>query len=129
MKKCFTVSEKALFGRINRVLAKKSLRLHKTRLRSRSRDNLGRYYIRDTDTKTLVEHHIPLAMYANDLGVVSDLEQLEDSHHTDKEKGSCDDRTERRFPQTLKPNPVRSQARVQLTFFHRPSVVIFPSTR
>ena len=78
MKIYFTVTEKALIGRINRVLAKQSLRLHKTRLKSPSLDTLGRYYLRDTGTKTLVEPHIPLAMYANDLGVLSVLEQLED---------------------------------------------------
>ena len=77
MNKYFTVSENALIGRINRVLAKQSLRLHKTRLRSPSLDTLGRYYLLDTDTKTLVDHHIPLAMYANDLGVLSVLEELE----------------------------------------------------
>ena len=77
MNKYFTVSEKALIGRINRVLAKKSLRLHKTQLRSPSLDNLGRYYILDTGTKTIVDHHIALAMYANDLGVLSVLEELE----------------------------------------------------
>jgi len=87
MTKYFTVSEKALIGRINRVLAKQSLRLHKTRLRSPSLDTLGRYYILDTNTKALVDSHIPLAMYANDLGVVSVLEQLEDEHHTDRQKG------------------------------------------
>jgi len=74
----FTVSENVLLRRINRVLAKQSLRLHKTRLKSPSLDTLGRYYIRDTGTKTIVDHHIPLAMYANDLGVLSVLEQLED---------------------------------------------------
>ena len=78
MNKYFTVSEKALIGRINRVLAKQSLRLHKNRLRSLCLDNLGRYYLLDTDTKTIVDHHIPLEMYANDLGVLSVLEQLED---------------------------------------------------
>ena len=77
MSKHFTVSENALIGRINRVLAKQSLRLHKTRLRSPSLDNLGRYYILDTSTRTIVDHHIALAMYANDLGVLSVLEQLE----------------------------------------------------
>ncbi len=72
-----TVSEKAIFGRINRVLAKKSLLLKKTRLRSLSLDTLGRYYILDTRTKTLVDSHIALAMYANDLGVLGFHEWLE----------------------------------------------------
>ncbi len=78
MGQTITVSEKAIFGRINRVLVKKSLVPKKTRLRSLSFDNLGRYYILDTDTKTIVDHHIPLEMYAKDLGVLSVLECLED---------------------------------------------------
>ena len=40
MSQTITVSEKAIIGRINRVLAKKSLRLKKTRLRSLSLDTL-----------------------------------------------------------------------------------------
>ena len=50
MSQNITVSEKAIFGRINRVLAKKSLVLKKTRLRSLSLGTLGRYYILDTRT-------------------------------------------------------------------------------
>ena len=77
MSQTITVSEKAIIGRINRVLAKKSLLLKKTRLRSLSLDTLGRYYILDTRTKTLVDSHFPLERYAKDLGVLSVHEQLE----------------------------------------------------
>jgi len=77
MSQTVTVSEKAIFGRINRVLAKKSLVLKKTRLRSRSLDTLGRYYILDTRTNMLVDSHFPLERYAKDLGVLSGHEWLE----------------------------------------------------
>jgi hypothetical protein len=65
------VPEGTVVRRINRVLVKQSLRLHKTRLRGLSPGNLGRYYILDTRTNTLVNSHIALEMYANDLGVLS----------------------------------------------------------
>ena len=69
----FTVTKNALFGRINRLLAKQSLRLRTNRPGGPAYDRLGRYYLLDTATKTIVEHHIPLEMYAKDLGGIECL--------------------------------------------------------
>ena len=72
----FIVTEVALMGRLNRVLAKRGLQMKTTRRKRHTVDTLGRYYLLDTTSQTVVEHHISLITYATDLGVLSSLEQV-----------------------------------------------------
>lgn len=48
------ISERALFARINRVLAKENQQLHACRDDSRFFNDLGRYYITDVRLNTMI---------------------------------------------------------------------------
>ena len=77
----FIVTEVALMGRLNRVLAKRGLRLKTIRRKRQTEDILGRYYLLDTSSNTVVDYHISLTTYATDLGVLSSYEQVKVGSH------------------------------------------------
>ncbi|MGO9111941.1 MAG: hypothetical protein ACLP9L_22170 [Thermoguttaceae bacterium] len=69
------VTERALVGRINRALAKKNWRLHRTRRGTWSEVNLGRYYILD-HYRNVANHHVDIEWLARDLNAMTEWERL-----------------------------------------------------
>lgn len=64
------ISERALFARVNRVLAIENQQLHACRHDSRFFSTLGRYYVTDVHSNTIICHGIyDLNSLAEDVGV------------------------------------------------------------
>ena len=74
---CIFVTERAIFARLNRVLANLPIpeRLHRCPERSRWLQDLGRYYADDSQAH-LTRTHIQLAAFAREMGVLRDDEAL-----------------------------------------------------
>ena len=71
------VSERALVGRINRVLAKQHKSLRLCRKDTRSFDTLGRYYVIDIGQRGgIVDYKLDLEWLARDLNVMGESERL-----------------------------------------------------
>jgi hypothetical protein len=71
------VSRRALLARVNRKLAHQEERLCRTRS-LRAQFDLGDYYIEDTQTPNILDHHIDLELTAKVLGVLKPYERLAD---------------------------------------------------
>ncbi|MFA5412891.1 MAG: hypothetical protein WC350_06110 [Candidatus Micrarchaeia archaeon] len=73
------VSERALIARINRKLQSEGERkkLHKTRDKGSSLDNLGRFHVVDEYSNYVVDHHInDLEAFGRDMQVLAEWEKL-----------------------------------------------------
>jgi hypothetical protein len=68
------VTERALFARVNRALAKKEERLCKSHPNSRLRYNIGTFY--RVDQRRVVATHVDLEAIASELGVLAGYEEL-----------------------------------------------------
>jgi hypothetical protein len=68
------VTERALFARVNRALAKKGERLYKSHPHSRLRDNVGTFYRIEKDN--IADINVSLERFARQLGVMADYEEL-----------------------------------------------------
>lgn len=71
------VTERALLARINRALRKDNQQLYRCRADSQAYDELGDFYAMDTALNVVMAKHINLAMWARDLGVLPDWEELQ----------------------------------------------------
>ncbi len=72
------VSERALFARINRVLAKEEKSLRRCREDSSSYRDCGRYYIIDIRRNYVMNTDVDLAAFAKELGLLRPFEELSD---------------------------------------------------
>ena len=70
-----SVTEQALTKRINRKLSHKNERLVTAR-GQRAQSEVGRYYVVDEQTNTLVLHHVNLEKLAQELGVLGAGEEI-----------------------------------------------------
>ena len=71
------VSERALLGRINRVLAKDNRVVKASREGTSLYANMGRYYLLDWSTNNIVDHNFQLEGLAKKLGCIAEWEHLE----------------------------------------------------
>ena len=71
------VSERAMLGRINRVLAKDNRVVKAAREGSALYYNMGRYYLLDWSTNNIVDYKFDLAGFAKKLGCIAEWEHLE----------------------------------------------------
>jgi len=69
------VSERALFARMKRHLAKEGQYLRKCPSQSRWFNNLGEYYTVNQNMNVRAQH-IPLELWAREYGVLKDYEEL-----------------------------------------------------
>ena len=70
------VTERALFSRCNRALAKDGESLRRCRADSPAANELGRYYTIDLHAGRVEAKHIELDELARELGVLADHEEL-----------------------------------------------------
>jgi hypothetical protein len=74
------VTERSLIARVNRRLAEKHQRLHKTKGRyNRTRSGMGQYYIVDERRNVIVDHRMDegrLAHVARELGALAEWEEV-----------------------------------------------------
>jgi hypothetical protein len=70
------VTEQALIARINRKLAKENGKLKRCRENSKDFNTLGYFYTIDLSLNCIVDRHIELAEYAQELGVMAGFEEL-----------------------------------------------------
>jgi hypothetical protein len=71
-----TVTERAVLQRVNRALAHDGKRMYVCRDDSRWSNELGRFYIVSTDTRSLDAAHADLDGWARELGVLKRLEEI-----------------------------------------------------
>jgi hypothetical protein len=71
------ITERALFARIDRKLAKDGERLRRCRSDSRAHAELGDYYIVAGDRNTIETTHVELERLARSLDLLADWEELE----------------------------------------------------
>ncbi|GAB3377704.1 hypothetical protein [Azotobacter armeniacus] len=71
------VTERALLARINRALRKDNQQLYRCREGSQAHGELGDFYAVDTALDVIMAKHIDLAMWARDMGVLPDWEELQ----------------------------------------------------
>lgn len=71
------VSERALFGRINRALKHDGMKLHKCPEGSSAFSSFGRWYLKHHDRNFVARHHIDLQHFAREIGVMGEREYLE----------------------------------------------------
>ena len=70
------VTERALFARVNRALAKQGEFLRKSRPGSRTESFVGAFYCIDCRRNTVIAYNIDLEAFARELGVLADYETL-----------------------------------------------------
>ncbi|GAB3479353.1 hypothetical protein [Azotobacter salinestris] len=71
------VTERALLARINRALRKDNQQLCRCREDSQGYAELGDFYAMDTAQDVVMARHVDLAMWARDLGILPDWEELQ----------------------------------------------------
>lgn len=71
------VSERAMIGRINRALAKDRRVVKASREGSSLYNNMGRFYMLDWSTNTVVDWKLDLTAVAKKLGCIAEWEHLE----------------------------------------------------
>lgn len=71
------VSERALFARVTRALAKDEKSLKKSKPNSRLFQDLGQYYVVDVRRNAIAAKGCDLVALARDLGVIAGWERLE----------------------------------------------------
>lgn len=71
------ITERALFARIDRKLAKDGERLRRCRSDSRAYAELGDYYIVNQSANTITAQHCTLEGLAKELDLLADWEELE----------------------------------------------------
>ncbi|MFB8828215.1 hypothetical protein [Azotobacter salinestris] len=71
------VTERALLARINRALRKDNQQLYRCREDSQAYEELGDFYAVDTAQDVVMARHVDLAMWARDLGMLPDWEELQ----------------------------------------------------
>lgn len=71
------ISERALFARVSRALAKEKMHLRRAREGTRTHSTLGDYYILD-DRNTVADSRVNLTAMAKKLGCLAAFEQLVD---------------------------------------------------
>jgi hypothetical protein len=76
MGKKVPVSERALFARINRALAKDGEGLRRCRRNSRAWPELGDYYVINVNKNWITGKQIDLEGYGRELKVLADFEEL-----------------------------------------------------
>lgn len=72
-----TVTERALFARVDRKLAKEGQRLRRCKSDAKAFPELGAFYIVDTTTNTIATKNCELEALAKEVGVLADWEELE----------------------------------------------------
>lgn len=72
------VSERALFARLNRALAKQGESLKRCRADTRSHLELGNYFIVG-DGNAVTAKHVDIAALAREMEVLKDYEELKDA--------------------------------------------------
>lgn len=72
------VSERALFARVNRKLAKEGQMLRRCKESSRAFSELGHLYIVDTHTNTIIALNCDLESLAREVGAIAHWERLEE---------------------------------------------------
>lgn len=72
-----TVTERALFARVDRKLAKEGQRLRRCKTDAKAFSELGTFYIVDTTTNTIAAKNCELETLAKEVGVLADWEELE----------------------------------------------------
>ncbi|ACO77994.1 hypothetical protein AvCA_17810 [Azotobacter vinelandii CA] len=71
------VTERALLARINRLLRQDNQQLCRCREGSRAYAELGDFYALDTARDVVMARHVDLAMWARDMGILPDWEELQ----------------------------------------------------
>ena len=74
-----TVTERALFARINRVIAKENSILCRCREDSRDFFTLGRYYVIDTKVNCIFRKQVDLEGFGREKKVLKPFERLADA--------------------------------------------------
>lgn len=69
------VSERALFSRLSRHLAKEDIALKKCRFDSRWYNDLGNYYTVHIRTNAIDSRHVDLEQWGRECGVLRDYEE------------------------------------------------------
>ncbi|MCW5756977.1 MAG: hypothetical protein KIT54_07070 [Phycisphaeraceae bacterium] len=76
MRQKVQLSERALFGRVNRALQREGQSLRRCRIDSRDYANLGRYFVVDDSRNYVVGKDIDLEELAREVGVLRGYETL-----------------------------------------------------
>ena len=71
------ISERAVFLRLNRKLAKQNIVLKKCRPSNQFYGQLGDYYAIDLNTNTITTHHVDLEQWARDKGALKPFEEIQ----------------------------------------------------
>ena len=71
------ISERALFARINRALAKEGETLRRCRPDSRWSNELGYYYALDISRNAITSKHVDLEDWGREMGVLKPYEKLD----------------------------------------------------
>ena len=77
-KQVVPVSERALFARVNRKLAKEGQMLRRCKESSRAFSDLGYLYIVDTHSNTIIALNCDLENLAREVGAIAHWERLEE---------------------------------------------------
>lgn len=71
------ITERALFARVDRHLAKQGERLRRARAGSKSFETLGQYYVVNQEKGTIQETKRDLESLAREYGLLAEWEELE----------------------------------------------------